>query len=61
MVDEVGVEGAVATELHVDEDALPGRHDLMDVHDVELAHPAHDMDLSISRMICCCTAPNLDR
>jgi hypothetical protein len=38
-VDEVGVEGVVVAELHDDEDALLGRHELMDVHDVRVGTP----------------------
>ena len=45
-VDQAGVDSAAADELHDDEDALPGGHDLVDAHDVGVAHPAHDIDLA---------------
>jgi hypothetical protein len=45
-VDKVGIEGAAADKLHDDEDALPGAHDLMDAHDVGMAHLAYDINLA---------------
>jgi hypothetical protein len=50
-MDEVGIEGATTNKLHDDEDALLGGHDLVDVHDMGVAHPVHDNDFTHDHLL----------
>jgi hypothetical protein len=50
-VDEAVVEGATTNELHDHEDPRLGGHDLQNVHDMRVAHPAHDIDLTDDHMM----------
>lgn len=50
-MDEVGIEGATTNKLHDDEDAIIGGHDLVDVHDMWVAHSVHDTDFTHDHLL----------